>query len=146
MTLIPPEKNGKTGWLEMLKIALACCLSGGSAAAVVGRLEARSVAASLEAHETGIHPEAAARIDAIRVEFIGQAQEAQKSAIQAQWESKYTRLMMEQLLRREGVTPVAPPPPPAPISTTDAGIDASPRDAGRRDGGRRDGGRRDGGL
>lgn len=113
---------------EVVKVILACVITGGGSAAVVGKLEAQGVRAELGAHETGIHPEAASRIDALRQEFIGQASEAREAAQQAEMSAQRSNVMLEMLLRRQGLTP---PPAPIPVS-----IEVHEPDGGTRDGGK----------
>lgn len=113
---------------EIIKVILACVVAGGGSAAVVGKLEAQGVRAELEAHETGIHPEAASRIDTLRQEFIGQASEAREAAQQAEMSAQRSNVMLEMLLRKEGLRP-----PPAPMPTD---VEVKEPDGGTRDGGK----------
>lgn len=102
--------NGHTEKVfKLLKLAVAVVLSGGAAAWAGGELAASNVAAKLDQHvadSNRVHDSMAQSVD------------------RAAYDALASRLMMEALLKSQGV------PLPAALAPTDAG-----RDGGSNDGG-----------
>jgi hypothetical protein len=98
--------------LKTLKLAMGIVLLGGGAAFTGGTYAAQTVANGLEVHskaDDAAHAEDRAQ----RTAFRDDTKQASRDAAEAKYESQYTRMLVQQLLLVNGVTPKPAPPKPA---------------------------------